>query len=206
MRRAFVAKCPAMTRPLFVVTLALSLSGSLLVAGLGGGCKKDEAAPAQTPAPGAEARKDEVKAPEPAPPPVAAPTKLVAVDCSAAGDAYKGWTITAPEGATCKEAFGALEIKAGDGFQVEVHNGKLDLAARKKEIEGNTVNKLKKYTTDTAEAIVYESDAMGKPEYHFLAARKVGDAEVSCEDTKGPLYSQAQVEAMLAACSSLAKK
>jgi hypothetical protein len=169
--------------------------------------KKDEAATAPTPAAKSDpsAARPAAKPAEPATPPPAE-VKLAELDASAAGEAYKGWQLTAPEGAVAKEDFGALSVKAGDTFQLEVHSGKADMVARKKEIEGNDVNKLKRYLTDTADAIVYESDAgMGKPEFHFLAAVKVGDADVSCEDTKGPFYTQAQVEAMLKACQSLKK-
>jgi hypothetical protein len=162
-----------------------------------GGCKdkKDGGAPAATPS-----EKGKPEAAKPADKP-----KLAELDASAAAEAYKGWKLMAPEGATAKEAFGALEVKAGDGFQLEVHSGALDMPGRKKEIGANDVNKLKRYVTDTPEAIVYESEVMGKTEFHFLAGQKVGDEAVSCEDTKGPTYTQAQVETMLEACKSLHK-
>lgn len=136
--------------------------------------------------------------------PVAKP-KLVELDASAAGEGYKGWKLMAPEGAAAKEAFGALEVKAGDGFQLEVHSGAVDMPARKKETEANDVNKLKRYVTDTPEAIVYESEAMGKTEFHFLAAQKIGGEDFSCENTKGPTYTQAQIETMLESCKSIHK-
>lgn len=131
--------------------------------------------------------------------------KLAELDVSSAGEAYKGWKLMAPEGATAKEQFGALEVKAGDGFQLEVHSGPTDMAARKKEIASNDVNKLKRYVTEAPDAIVYESEVMSKNEFHFLATIKVGDAEFSCENSKGPTYTQAQIEAMLAACKSIKK-
>jgi hypothetical protein len=46
---------------------------------------------------------------------------------------------------------------------------------------------------------------MGKTEFHFLAAQKIGGEDFSCENTKGPSYTQAQIEAMLEACKSLHK-
>ena len=138
--------------------------------------------------------------------PVAAAAKLVTLDASAAGEEYKGWTLTAPEGAVAKEDFGALAVTDGKGFQLEVHGGTVDMAARKKEIEANDVNKLKRFITDAPDTLVYESDpGMGGVQVHFLAAVKVGDADYSCENTKGPTYNKAQIDAMLAACRSIKK-
>jgi len=136
----------------------------------------------------------------------APPVKMVELDASSAGEAYAGWKLMAPEGAVAKEDFGALAVKAGDGFQLEVNSGAIDMAARKKEIESNDVNKLKRYVSDTPDAIVYESDVgMGPTQFHFLASVKVGDEEFSCENTKGPVYTQAQIEAMLESCRSIKK-
>ena len=189
-----------LSRTLFVA-LTLTLTVALAAAGCGKGKDKDK---------GTSGGKDKTQQAAPgggaaAPAPAAAP-KLALLDASAAGEAYKGWKLMAPEGATAKEDFGALAVAAGAGFQLEVHSGAVDMAARKKEIESNDVNKLKRYVTDTPEAIVFESDVgMGKPEFHFLAAIKVGGEDFSCENTKGPIYTQAQIEAMLQACKSLKK-
>ena len=136
----------------------------------------------------------------------APPAKLVEIDASPAGEDYKGWKVMAPEGATAKDDFGALAVTDGKGFQLEVHGGAVDMAARKKEIEANDVNKLKRFITDAPDTLVYESDpGMGGIQVHFLAAIKVGDADYSCENTKGPVYDKAQIDAMLAACKSIKK-
>ncbi len=110
--------------------------------------------------------------------------------------------IMAPEGAAAKEQFGVVEVKAGDGFQLQVStkdsNG---LAALKKEHEANTMNKLKRFLVDTPDAILYESEVMGKTEFHFAAYVKFDEEKwVFCEDNKGPFYTQAQAETMYAAC------
>lgn len=136
----------------------------------------------------------------------APPAKLVEIDASSAGAAYAGWKLMAPEGAVAKEDFGALSVSDGKGFQLEVHSGATDMAATKKEIESNDVNKLKKYVTDTPDVIVYESDpGMGGVQVHFHAAVKVGGEDFYCENSKGPKYTQAQTEAMVAACKSIKK-
>ena len=153
---------------------------------------EEAAAPAEEKAPEAPA---EEKAPEPA--------KLVELDLSKAYEDVPV-VIMAPEGATAKEAFGVVEVRNGDGFQLQVStedsNG---LAALKKEHEANTMNKLKQFVIDTPETILYESEIMGRSEFHFATYVKLADDKfVYCEDNKGPTYTQAQVEAMHAACLS----
>ncbi len=131
----------------------------------------------------------------------AKPVKLAKVSLEDAGlDAV----VDAPEGAKVAEDFGAFTVKAGDSFQLEIHTGAADLAARKKEIEGNDVNKLKKFHTESETALVYETEVMGKTEFHFLANKEIDGAKYYCEDTKGKAYSQADVEAMLKSCNSAA--
>lgn len=140
----------------------------------------------------------DAKADEPAP---AKPVKLAELSLEDAGMDAK---LQAPEGAKVAEEFGAYTVKAGDAFQLEVHTGAADLAARKKEIEANDVNKLKKFHTESETALVYETEVMGKTEFHFVSNKELDGAKYHCEDTKGKAYAQADVEAMLAACESLA--
>jgi hypothetical protein len=136
----------------------------------------------------------------------AAPGAAAGVDLAAAGDAYKGWTIAAPAGASAKVEFGALVVKAGDGFAIEVRGGAVDLAAKKRAIAADKVNRLVRWVREAPGAVVYESDAgLGAHEFHVLAALSVGGAAWSCEDEKGPIYTEAQAEAMLAACETLKK-
>lgn len=141
-----------------------------------------------------------------APTPPAAEAKLAAVDLSVVGEDWAGLSIMAPEGATAKESFGAGEVKAGDHFQLEIHSGKADLAARKKESDENDINKVKRYLVESADALVMETELMGKPEFHFVGNVKAGDKEFYCENVKGPVYTQADVEAMWKACQSITKK
>ena len=95
------------------------------------GEKTEKAEPAKEEAPGEEAAKEEAPA----------EVKLAALDLAKAYEDV-AVTITAPEGATVKEAFGVVEVRLGDGFQLQVStedsNG---LAALKKEHEANTMNK-----------------------------------------------------------------
>jgi hypothetical protein len=113
-------------------------------------------------------------------------------------------TVQAPEGATVKKAYD-VEVTKGDGFGLQISAGAGDMPALKKEITGNDVNKLKRFVTDTATEMVYESEVMGKTQFHFHANVKVGDKEYRCEDIKGGVdKTQAQIEAMLASCKTLA--
>jgi hypothetical protein len=144
---------------------------------------------------------------QPKDPPPPATVKLAAVDLGKVGEGWAGWTIMAPEGATAKEDFGAALIEAGESFHLNIRIGKGDVAATKKEIEGNEVNKVKRFVVDTPDALLDESEVMpGKTEFHLYGNVKVGDAEFNCEDVKGPRHTQADAEAMWKACQSLAKK
>ena len=192
-----------------------TLSLTIVVAALAfAGCKKkDEAGkpadPAAKPADPADKPADPAAKPaEPAAKPAepAPAAKLAALDLSVVGEDWKGWTVMAPEGATVKESFGSANITLGEGFQYDLRLDKADVAAYKKEQESNDINKLKGYVVDQPDAILYESEVMGRTEFHFYASVKSGDVEFTCEDVKGPLHSKADAEAMLASCRTVAKK
>ena len=138
---------------------------------------------------------------EPAPP--GSPNAdLAPLDLSAVDSTMKV-IIMAPGGAAARDDYGAVEIAREPDFQMEFSEEEaVDFLARKKEIEANGINKLKKYHVDTADTLVYETEVMGKPELHFVATVKVGETLYLCEDQKGPVFSQAAVSAMLAACRS----
>ncbi|MEZ4403880.1 MAG: hypothetical protein R3B06_27905 [Kofleriaceae bacterium] len=164
--------------------------------------KKDEAAgpPAAKPVePGA-------KPTEPAPPPAPVETKMVPLDLAAVGEEWAGWSVMAPEGATVKESFGNAQISMGGSFQVDLGKGEADVASFKKEVDGNDVNKVKRYLVDQPDAILYESEVMGQTEFHLFGAVKVGEDTFSCEDVKGPPHTQAEVETMWKICQSITKK
>ncbi|MDQ7780470.1 MAG: hypothetical protein RDV41_12310 [Planctomycetota bacterium] len=133
----------------------------------------------------------------------AAGVETAALDLEAAGLPL---VIDAPKGATAKDDFGAVLVAKGAGFQIEFHEGDCDIAGRKKEIEENTINKLKKFHTETADTLLYESEVMGKAEFHFLTLVKVGDKTCYAEDVKGPVYTKADVESMLKSAQSARAK
>jgi len=131
--------------------------------------------------------------------------KLAPIDLSKASASF-AVVMMAPEGATAAEDFGTVLVKKGAIFQVEVSKSAKDIADLKKEILANTLNKLKKFYVDTADALVYESTLMGKSEFHFVANVKVGTSTYGAEDTKGPVYSKANVELMLKCFQTLKAK
>jgi hypothetical protein len=131
--------------------------------------------------------------------------KLVSVDLSKASASFPV-VMMAPVGATAAEDFGAVLVKKGVNFQVEVSSSAKDIAALKKEILANTLNKLKKFYVETADALLYESTVMGKSEFHFVANVKVGNSTYGAEDTKGPVYTKANVELMLKCFQTLKAK
>lgn len=113
--------------------------------------------------------------------------------------------VQAPEGAKATAEFGVYVVMAGESFQLQINASAADLAAKKAEIEGNTVNKLKSFVTENETELVYETELDGKPEFHFVANVDVDGAKYHCQDKLGGQpYAQADVDAMLAACKSLA--
>ena len=153
-----------------------------------GGAKTDEAKPA-------EAEGDAKEEAKPA-----APVKLAELSLEDTGLEAK---IQAPEGAKASEEFGAFLVQAGESFQLQINTQAADLAVAKQEIEGNTVNKLKSFITESETELVYETEVMGKAQFHFVANVEVDGAKYSCEDKKGQDFSKADVDAMLAACKSM---
>jgi hypothetical protein len=131
--------------------------------------------------------------------------KLVPIDLSKASASFPV-VMTAPEGATAADDFGAVLVKKGVNFQVEVSSSAKDIAALKKEIMANTLNKLKKFYVETADSLLYESTLMGKSEFHFVANVKVGNSIYGAEDTKGPVFTKADAELMLTCFQTLTAK
>ncbi len=115
-------------------------------------------------------------------------------------------TMPAPSGATVKDDFGDVDVNAGDGFQVVVHSSAKDIKAAKKDITDNTMNKLKKFITDTDDTLVYESEVAGQSEFHFVCNVKVGEKTYGIEDNKGPRYTNDQIDTMVKDAKDLKAK
>lgn len=131
---------------------------------------------------------------------------LVPLDLSTIDSTVK-LVLMAPGGAEARDDYGSIEIAKEPDFQMEFsEEDEVDFLARKKEIEANNVNKLKKYHVDTEDTLVYETEIMGKSEFHFLATISVDGTLYLCEDQKGPVFSHAAVTAMMATCRSARKK
>jgi len=107
-----------------------------------------------------------------------------------------------PDGSAAVAEYGTVEIGNEAGFKLEAHRGEIDMAERKAEIEGNTMNALQAYHVDEAGALLYESAMFGQPEFHLLVTATIGGEAYYFEDSKGPSYTREQVEAMLEACRS----
>ena len=169
---------------------------AVMVIALAVGCgdKKDDGKKSERPAQPAGESKT----------PPSPPAKMVATDLSPAGIEA---TMQAPEGATVKEAFGSGEVQTADGsFHLEISTDKADLAARKAEIEANDINKLESYVVDGPDGVLYKSVVMGKSEFHLLVNAEGGETGFECQDSKGPSYTEAQAQAMFAACKTITAK
>jgi hypothetical protein len=130
---------------------------------------------------------------------------LVPLDLSTVSDSF-AVIMQAPKGATAVDDFGNVLVKMGDNFQVEVSSSAKDIESLKSEIKANTLNKLKSFLVETANALLYESTLMGKSEFHFVANVNVGDTTYGAEDTKGPVYTKEDAELMLKCFQTLAAK
>lgn len=128
-----------------------------------------------------------------------------AIDLSTLGEDFP-LTLKAPAGAEAKLDIGDVSVKKGDNFQLHISTTKSDIAALKKEITANTMNKLKQFHTETDDVLLYETEVFGNAEFHFVANIKVGEKVYSCEDEKGPRFTKEDAEAMLKAAKSLAAK
>jgi hypothetical protein len=187
-------------------SLALVLSVSLALACDSGEKKGEDEKAADAKKKDAKATKaGDVKAPADADAKAdatpAAPVELASLSLE---DANLEATLQAPQGAKAADEFGAVVVSAGESFQLQINTGAADLAARKQEIEGNPVSKLEGFVTDTPTELVYETDVAGKAEFHFVANVELDGAKYNCEDKKGQAFTKADVDAMLAACKSLA--
>ena len=118
--------------------------------------------------------------------------------------------MTTPLGTTVSERFGNTIVEASNGtFRLEIGVGHADIAARKADIEANTVNRLERFAIDQPLALLYESKVAGASEYHLLVNTTAGKLELSCEDStpvedsKGTAYSESNAMAMLEACKSI---
>jgi hypothetical protein len=133
--------------------------------------------------------------------------RLTPMDLSGQGFAVR---LSVPEGAEVHSQFGVVKISHGPRFSIELTPKPVDLAARRKDIENDSLQHLRRYATDSADTLVYEvasaAGGIGTTEHHFVTNVAAGGAVYGCEDTKGASYTQAEVQAMLDACKSLAGK
>lgn len=128
------------------------------------------------------------------------------IDFSSCGDEWTGIVMTAPGGAKLITDSYSTVVQKGESFQVEVHSGAVDLGGIKKEIQGNEVNRLKKFAVDQADALVYSSDTGLGEEWHFICLVNTGGLYFYCEDVKGNVYTKADIGVMFRAARSLRKK
>ena len=113
--------------------------------------------------------------------------------------------IVAPEGATARDAYGWVNVEA-PRFHIRIVEGRADMAIFKENLKD--WGTLKGFPVDSADAVVSESLVLGAIQFHFMATVEVAGTRYCCEDYKGQAYNftRAEVDAMLAACRSLAAK
>jgi hypothetical protein len=116
---------------------------------------------------------------------VEAPAGMIVMDLSKYG---KPFTIFVPDSSAGKieiveQTWGALEIKSGKNFQLSITEDPGDMELRKKDIQGDEINKFKSFIVDEPTTIMWESE-ITKPEFHFYTIQKIGNATYVFEDIK----------------------
>ena len=124
-----------------------------------------------------------------------AQTALVDLDCSS----IEGFEVLtkAPTGVKAVEQYGSVKISNGAKFQVELNSVyDYSIAAAKKEIEANDMNKLKKYVVDEPNGIIYQSEVMGQIQYHFMYFLIGEEESYYFQNVKGPTYDLESTKVM----------
>ena len=124
-----------------------------------------------------------------------AQTALVDLDCSS----IEGFPVLtkAPAGVKAVEEYGSVKISNKGKFQMEL-NSVFDysIAAAKKEIEANDINKLKKYVVDEPNGIIYQTEVMGQTQYHFMYFLIGEEESFYFQNVKGPTYDLESAKVM----------
>ena len=107
---------------------------------------------------------------------------------------------------TVMQSSGEYLIKVGKDFQISVVETAGDVNQRKADIASDDVNKLKKYITDDATTLMWESGIGDLSEFHFYHIAKLGTRSYVFEDIKGEPFSQQAVQKMLDVCKQTKEK
>ena len=138
---------------------------------------------------------------------VEAPAGMITLDLSKYG---KPFTIFVPDSTLGKmeiveQSWGALEIKIGKSFQLSITEDPGDLELRKKDIQGDEVNKFKSFSVEEPTTIMWESE-ITKPEFHFYSIQKIGNSTYVFEDIKSAEaepFSKENIQKMLDSAKGL---
>jgi len=107
---------------------------------------------------------------------------------------------------TVMQSSGEYLIKVGKDFQISVVETAGDINQRKADIASDDVNKLKKYITDDATTLMWESGIGDLSEFHFYHIAKLGNRTYVFEDIKGEPFSQQAIQKMLDECKQVKEK
>ncbi len=97
------------------------------------------------------------------------------------------------------QVYGDLTIEMGKTFNVIISPANEDMAAIKKDISSNDVNKFKNYIVEEPNTILFASEIVS-PEYHFRHFVTVGKEQFMLSDAlnaDGTPYSEAEIKLML---------
>ncbi len=173
-------------------------------------CKKD--ADAKTPDKKVTGAADKPSTQQPAPEPAEKPLAFTeTLDIGAAvlkadpdDTGWKGITITAPKGAAIDTAGGLPSVVITDHMAIGL-GGERDLKEKRQQAQDDSLQKFSRFLVDQPDAILWEAKSSidGTPNYLVFVNVKLGDKVKSCETSGYGNFTQANAEAILAACRGM---
>jgi len=95
--------------------------------------------------------------------------------------------------------WGAVEIRVGKNYQIQISAGEGDIAQRKSDINLDDIYETT-FIIDEENVLFYSSKIRGTemdPEFHFFAIISDGNKAFEVEDIKGEIFSEAVANRML---------
>lgn len=108
-------------------------------------------------------------------------------------------TVAVPEGVEVSGRGDGIVRVGGEGYGVEISREPFDLDALRQFWRDNDVNRLARFVHDDPDAILAETDLLGRLEYHVT----VNAAGLGCQSQREREWSLAHAELMLKSCRSL---
>ena len=106
-----------------------------------------------------------------------------------------------------QESWG-VDIKVGKSFQMMIRRDAEDAGIKKSDIQGNEINKLKRFVKEEPNLLFYETSLPDaeQSQFHFWSVMKVGEDSYTIEDNPMESFSEKDVERMIESVKSMKDK